>query len=193
MEGEQRWPLDLPREVNEAIIRGDAELVEKWLARGGNPNSAFAGGSKYTALARATHYKRIQVVRVLLRYGARVDEEPRGHIPPLHRAAFEGSGEIMVMLLAHGAAIDVQTTDFRETALMKSVRQNFIDGIRLLLSRGANCELRELHGKTAEQLVEHNNMAATTLLREVRLAGSWRRYARVGAAEVPRGDAVEVE
>ena len=96
----------------QACHYGDVELVEALLAQGVDPNTRdFSSiGQMYGAAAihigvLCGHY---DVVRALLRNGARVDEPFRGFTRPLHESVRRGDSAIIGLLLDNGAALDAR-------------------------------------------------------------------------------------
>jgi ankyrin repeat protein len=90
--------------IVEAARRGDAELVEKLLARGDDPATRDAEGD--TALHRAAEEGHVAATRILLRAGA--DPDARGHeqSTPLMRAMASTSASsdgVIEVLLGAGA------------------------------------------------------------------------------------------
>ncbi|MCA9424298.1 MAG: ankyrin repeat domain-containing protein, partial [Candidatus Omnitrophica bacterium] len=69
------------------------------------------------------------------------------HRTPLHIAAFEGSEEILGIVLDHGADPDVQDS-FGLTPLHLAVTEGHEGVCRALLERGADTNTKDLNGRT---------------------------------------------
>jgi ankyrin repeat protein len=91
-----------------AALEGDHEQVGRLLADGENPNVADRAAG-FTPLHFAARGRHAEVARALLGAGAEVD--PRDHLgrTPLAtalRSVERGSGEVITVLLEHGAYPD---------------------------------------------------------------------------------------
>lgn len=91
----------------QACQYGDTTRVTELLAQGVDPNTReFSHGA--AAIHIATIEGHYDVVRSLLRHGARVDEPFRGFRRPLHEAVRRGDSALTVLLLDNGAAVDAR-------------------------------------------------------------------------------------
>ena len=129
-------------------------------------NLQFFGNKKYfrmSALELAVQYQDPQLVKALLDRGAKVYKGDKSAPLPfslLGVAVLLGNGEIVNLLLDHGADINEQQTWrrgktlTRRTPLMIAVSvMSDPDMVRLLIRRGAKVNLRTKEGKTALGLV----------------------------------------
>jgi ankyrin repeat protein len=122
----------------------------------------------HTALMVAASYGRADIVKMLLDRGAKVDDRNSDGSTALILAAPSGASTATGMvftvpslrvLLDHHS--DVNATNKRgQTALIMAVSERDATEadqvVRLLLSRGANASVRDVHGKTAHDLARKN-------------------------------------
>eukprot|EP00611_Tribonema_gayanum_P016791 TRINITY_DN2920_c0_g1_i2.p2 TRINITY_DN2920_c0_g1~~TRINITY_DN2920_c0_g1_i2.p2 ORF type:complete len:309 (-),score=42.28 TRINITY_DN2920_c0_g1_i2:660-1586(-) len=108
----------------------------------------------YTPLHFASQHGRLNVMRLLLEAGARVDGLPKDQggcgATPLHRAAFRGETEAVRLLLAAGASVSAQDASYGDlrTPLHKAACEGHMDAARLLLAAGANAYAPDANGLT---------------------------------------------
>ena len=86
--------------------------------------------------------------------GISVDAKNRGDVTPLHEAAYSGHTQIIQWLLDNGATINTRTVAERgypgaETPLYMAVEMRQLEAVRLLLSRGADTNLKSSDGASA--------------------------------------------
>lgn len=93
----------------EAIKRGDINFVEKALKNGMNPNATICTdtGERQSAMLWAANCDRVDIVRLLIKYGADIDGLDGDS--PLLAATSVRSTRIMEILLQSGADVDYPT------------------------------------------------------------------------------------
>lgn len=74
----------------------------------------------------------------------------------LHSAAMEGHLHALQWLLEQGVPVDLQTPNYRWTALHLAVHHQKIDAFRVLLHYGANADLPLFSGKTARFMLDND-------------------------------------
>ncbi|KAF5025075.1 hypothetical protein F66182_2844 [Fusarium sp. NRRL 66182] len=109
------------------------------------------------SLYQATDYENSKTVELLLRFGASADATGTDYGNALTAAAFDGTMDIVTMLLDAGA--DVNSAD--GFALQYAAQQGHTDVVNLLLERGAN----------VNALSTHENMGQGTALQAAVEAG----------------------
>lgn len=150
-----------------AAGRGYERVVRSLLSYGADPNLG-RGLSGETALYKATRKGWTEVVYLLMQYGAdpnlpndtkdwaagstmdtiiwllRPEESPKNAYGqcPLYAAAEKGHGEIVGMLLNHGAAVNAKTKK-GETAIYAAAGKAHKDVVAMLLKRGATLAPQE--------------------------------------------------
>ncbi|KAH9503707.1 Dauer abnormal formation protein 25 [Bulinus truncatus] len=84
--------------IDAAVGAGDYEVVEQLLKSGADPNNRCADGM--TLLAIASFWGYDSIVQLLIQYGADVNNFNKGTLwTPLHCAAFQGHGKVIMTLL----------------------------------------------------------------------------------------------
>ncbi|MDD9901214.1 MAG: ankyrin repeat domain-containing protein [Alphaproteobacteria bacterium] len=135
---------------------GNAELMQALLDNGAkihakSKTSCALSKSPSNALIEAAINGQADAAKILLEAGAKPETLERAGKTALQHAAEEGHTEVVEVLLDNGAKIDAKTIT-GETALLLAV-QNFgfnfnanINTVKLLLSRGANPNIRSTAG-----------------------------------------------
>ena len=185
----------VPETIVDAMRAGDIAAIDQWFSTGTrDPDeiSIFGHNLLNDAVSYPHPHDLCDVIRCLLNHGANANVGDHvTHDTPLHKAAGRGYCDVAILLLDHGARIDarsVQRTRNSVTPLMHAALTGGCDMIRVLLSRGAELDARDqgARGQNAEFIAhqsrdEHKasvRIAATALLRDVRVAGGWKPYVR---------------
>ena len=143
--------------IIEASKTGDVERVASLLGSGTDINAADSEGA--TALYWATYFGRASIVRDLLAAGADPNIKTRRNSTPLEVAIFcfrcrsgvavKGQKDIAMMLLEHGADVNVQSDDYGSSPLMLAAVEGHTEIVTALLEKGANTALTNHAGQTA--------------------------------------------
>lgn len=100
-----------------AAFFGHSRLVELFLAHGADPNRPSENAMKVAPLHSAVAHRgpaaALEMARLLLANGARVDVVQAGGWTPLHQAAASGHEELVRLLRAHGADLTALSDDGR--------------------------------------------------------------------------------
>ncbi|MEM8953782.1 MAG: ankyrin repeat domain-containing protein [Verrucomicrobiota bacterium] len=177
--------VDVPDESGSTALIRAAEnnrpmVVAFLLEKGANPG--IIGPNRRTALIGASQTGADEVVRRLLKAGADPYQQDvddwsaltlgayKGHVEAvkvlapksndllddaLLVSAFEGSPEVMDVLLNHGAYVNARSPN-NQTALMIAAMNGHEDGVRLLLHNGANRYALDSEEQTAANVAERN-------------------------------------
>ncbi|KAH6845405.1 ankyrin repeat-containing domain protein [Chaetomium sp. MPI-CAGE-AT-0009] len=110
------------------------DIVTFLLENGANVDSDSSGGTAVYWAARAGY---VDIVRVLIAAGADVNRPSETSWAPIHAA--HAQAECLGLLLDAGAEVDASSKD--STALYLAAYHGKLDGVELLMSRGANLEV----------------------------------------------------
>jgi ankyrin repeat protein len=143
-----------------AVMLGDLELVKYYLEQKVDANSKLSKGSNkgdsWLITAIGYKYKNAELVKLLLNYGAKVNEKTGNFkLSPLHRVAivgykanFTSCRDIGELLIVHGA--DVNAEDIHgNTPLHWAARFGHQDIVELMLDHNANANALNLSGSSA--------------------------------------------
>lgn len=119
------------------------------------------GDGSFTPLSEVILYSRMDeiwtsLVEDLIRHGAQVNE-PTIFDTPLQTAAYKNDLQMMRLLVRHGAQVDFPNCQ-GETPLMKASMAGNREAIIELLAMGANSELRNNEGLTAQNMAKKNGV-----------------------------------
>lgn len=115
----------------------------------------YTGDTAMHAISQSIFPKRKNILEVLLRKGALLNEKNKDFLTPLHIAADHSLFEIMDVLLKAGAnpnALD----GLGQTALHRCARDDNVQACRILLSYSIDTSIVSLQGFTASQLATEN-------------------------------------
>ncbi|MFP3959226.1 MAG: ankyrin repeat domain-containing protein [Spirochaetaceae bacterium] len=136
----------------ETVHSGDEHAVDNFLLLGYSPNLRDEAG--LPALFLAVRSGNAALVRLLVEYGALVDEQAGDHgTSPLMEAAGTGQVEATRMLLDAGAAPDL-TNSYGQSGVILAAGEGHAGTVRLLLERGARTDLVDHLGMTALKYAE---------------------------------------
>ena len=176
-----------------AIEIGRIAEVEAWLDNGGDPNALSS--TYYSLLIVAARRGRASIIDLLLSRGADIDATDNNGrtavYEMLNHWTRHSSLPALRLLLSHGADVNLARTNGgflsgRSPLMIASIcNEQGPDIIRLLLRAGADPEHRgnDSSGRpvTAEESYRSSrsmySVRSADLLRDVRLAGGWVRYA----------------
>ena len=146
-----------------AARQGDLAQVQALLAAGADPNDYERA---YSPLMHAAGAGNVELTRLLLARGAKVDHRDHNGERALLWAAYAGHVEIVRLLLAAGAAVQPADDPHRITPLLKASGYGHLAVVRELLQAGADPNWRDhvddtaLHGAA---LSRHDDLVALLL------------------------------
>ena len=165
-------PAPLPTEVFQAVQRGELQMLDQWLGKGGSVDAVCSaptddGETTAVSLLHATAtVGHLEITKKLLRLGASVDLQTSHGLTALMAAAQNGHLSVLLVLLQHSANPDLQNIH-NGTTLMSAAYQGHEACVQALLAAGANTELPDSRGSTALQWAEaQGHTAITELLRQ---------------------------
>jgi ankyrin repeat protein len=139
-------------DIFETAVLGQFDAAEQWLLQDpGLANAESADG--FTPLGLASYFGQIDVVRLLIAYGADVNQPANNgsQVAPLHSAVAAGSHEVADFLLQHDAYPNAQQAG-GHTPLHSAAHRGRTDLVELLLLYGADPHLPNEAGQTPADL-----------------------------------------
>ena len=198
----------VPDDVIKAALRGDIDILRSWLDKGGDPNESFLFNHRWLieyygheaaidveehshcsllicSLCSSPHHRgdRSDAVRLLLSRGANPNLGVEEMLP-LTQCEFPDEA---IVLIDGGA--DVNGHDGIGNQLLHYVgfRSSPLALAKVLVRRGADLSATGREGVDAEQINRlRGNFELANFLRDVRLAGGWKPYARAPRIELVR-------
>ena len=156
-------------EIHDAAKANDAKKVEQIIKKDKTQVEAKDAAGD-TPLLIAAREGSTEVVRVLLKYKARMDVKDNQMLDtmtPLHNACYRGRVEIVKLLLDNNDDIESVTERGQVTPLGWAAWSPSREVMKLLIDRGANLNvLTGMHMTALEHVVFRNNMEAVKLLVE---------------------------
>jgi len=159
-----------------AAAAGDAESVQKLLAKGADIEARDANGR--SALLLATHHNKISIARMLIDAGADVNAMDNISDSPFLYAGAEGRLEILRMTLSQGADL-ASVNRYGGTALIPAAHHGHIETVRELLD--------------TEIDIDHiNNLGWTALLEAIILGDGGPTYIEIVRLLVEAGADINI-
>jgi len=131
---------DLNDMLRHAVGRDNVKMASRAIAAGADVNSqASSALLERTPLHDAVEWNKVDMVKLLIRNGARLDVQDAYGLTPLHLAARMGSTGLADILLKAGAPVNARSTN-GETPLMaaKKLSTKHRHVAELLILRGAD-------------------------------------------------------
>ncbi len=173
------FKIDLDREMNlfqEASLRGKTEIVRLILTPpddmiGFDVCSFFdnikeridakSGPDGRTALHNAIEEGNLEIVKMLVNAGAKIDIPDNQRNTPLHISAFNNKIEIMEFLLAQQHLVNSEFLDAVEsdgsTALHYATNEGYFEIVKMLVNAGANIDIPDNQKNTPLHISAFNN------------------------------------
>ena len=150
---------------------GHVRMVNALIDRGADVNapSTKPEHKKATALMVASANGRVELMRVLLAAGAKVNQTNADGTNSLMIASLQGQVEAIRVLLAAGAQVNQPAFD-GVAALMVASRKGHVQAVKVLLAAGADPRITTPEGFTALVLAQHHKHPAIVSLLQVKLA-----------------------
>lgn len=129
-------------ELNEAIKHHDVKKVALLLAQGADANQNFDAEGSVLMYAIVRGF--IDIVSLLLKHGARINEIVNGYTPLMGACGY-GHKDIVELLLKNGA--DINLGEFRNPILV-AIEYQQADIVAILLKHGADVSVCDGHSHT---------------------------------------------
>jgi len=154
----------LLRRLQEAVLRGQPDVVRMLLEAGADPAMSTPQGS--TLLHDAALKGHTEIVSLLLDRGAPVNLANSTGATPLHDAALAGQAAVARLLLARGADVNARERQRGATPLHLAASWGRCQVLAVLLENGADLNSRDHRGQTPlAAALENNQEEAAALLR----------------------------
>jgi ankyrin repeat protein len=147
--GFQRGNDSASKQLKNAVLRGQEDMVRILLDRGVDPNSECV-------LHDAALKGFARIADLLVSHGANVNARNSAGATPLHDAALAGQAAVIAILLDRGADINVRDEDTGATPLFNAASWGRVDAVRLLLERGADRGIPNKSGMSPPQTAAAN-------------------------------------
>ena len=128
---------DLAQQLYEFSRIGVKSIVSDILKYGVPPDMHKDPKTGRTALLEAVEQQHVDIVVMLLRAGANVNQADNDGVTPLMLAAYVSNAQLVNMLLKAGAKVNIACRD-GVSALMLAVGKGNVQSVSLLLSAGAD-------------------------------------------------------
>ncbi|XP_033757082.1 poly [ADP-ribose] polymerase tankyrase-1-like [Pecten maximus] len=138
----------------EGCRQADLTRVKKYMEVV-NIKHPYSGDTALHCAASSPFPKRKQVVELLIRKGANLNDKNKDYVTPLHIAADKAHYDVMDVLLKHGAKVNALDS-LGQTALHRVAQQGNMQACRLLMSYGVDPAIVSLQGYMAAQLATEN-------------------------------------
>jgi hypothetical protein len=202
MDSDSEEEAELPYAIGRATNDGDFDRVKAWLASASINRLDNTGWTllHWTAVSRPPTPGHVEFARYLISQGVRVDAQSQiTKSTALHYACDNTSADMVSMLLAAGASINIQTKDGDAPLFFvgrmdasESSSQSNLDIVTILLRAGASLDSSTRSFEEYLNLIDQGHSYAThlgavrTLVASVRAAGSWKAHCRLAHKKVLR-------
>ena len=139
--------------LHDVASSGSAELTTLLMENNADP-AARDDYTRITPMHVAATFGYIDVIKVLLKYGADINIGNRYGDTPLHKSAEYSKPEVADFLLQQGALVDVEGRSER-TPLLTAAAYGQSQVVQMLLNRGANIFASDSDHSTALVLAAH--------------------------------------
>lgn len=170
-----------------AAVSSNEACARSLLEKGANPNTRSAAKRGETPLIAAATRGNAQIIKMLLKAGARLEDTDSNGRTPLMAAVDGGSEETVRALLVAGANPSEKDRTGIGPLCLAAENRHGAGIIAALLEHGADIEGTDLAGRSAEKLArDYGNQDSEDLLRAYRIAKEERSSM---ASEVANGKA----
>ncbi|MFL6468188.1 MAG: ankyrin repeat domain-containing protein [Pyrinomonadaceae bacterium] len=140
--------IEYTTELNKAVASDDIERVTELISQGANVNGKDEGYDKITPLFIAVENGNVEIAKLLLQFGAKVNIRDSERQTPLMRLDDDSNAEMVELLLQHGAKIDLEDKQ-GNTALIIAAEYANADVVAALLQGDPDVKVANKEGQTA--------------------------------------------
>lgn len=149
--------------IHHAVLRGDLPAVKEMLDIDQDVNAA-SRVYEVTPLHMAAQIGTVEMARILIRRGAKLDTQDSGGNTPLHYAALAGRPEMLELLLKNGADSRIRSISgytplhsvIHSAPDWDAPNSHYPEAARILLENGASLEIKNVGGATPYSLAAWN-------------------------------------
>ncbi len=139
----------------------------------------------YTPLSLACAFDNIDITRLLLKNGAKVDAQGSNTNTPLNNAILTNKPELINLLITHKANLNKQTPTKKNTALHIAIIKGHLEAAKALMDAGCDLSLKNSNNLTALQLAqEKNNKEIIKLIQDKQLTSILDKFTPLPAVYV---------
>jgi ankyrin repeat protein len=141
-----------------ACWEGNVEVADNLISSGANIDR-LSGRDGHAPLFCAIMGRHIDIARLLLKHGARVEVKSPSDMLPLHQAAITGQGAMCELLLDRGANVDCRDRE-QNTPLHYAATTGNIRTVKVLLNDDSNVNAKQQSGMTPLHWAAHKGHEA---------------------------------
>lgn len=131
-----------------AVGSDDIDAAKELLINGADPNAKDENYEKITPLFLAVENGSVEMVEMLLNFGAKVNARDRSKQTPLMRLDEDATPELVELLIRHGAKVDAVDSKGSSPLILAAGAAN-ADVVKALIDAGSDVKLRNKEGQTA--------------------------------------------
>lgn len=139
--------------MHSAISKGQKGVVRNLLRKGANPNERYLDR---TPIHLAASKGDVDILKILIDAGAKVDVRSPHGSTPLESAVLNGHLKVVQMIVEHGANIDSQDSRYY-TPLHHATTLNRLEIVKYLVEKGADIRAKVYDGSLAIHIAAMND------------------------------------
>ena len=140
--------VEYTTELNKAVANDDVEKVRELIVQGHNVNGKDNGYDKITPLFIAVENGNVEIARMLLEFGAKINQRDSERQTPLMRLDDDANTEMVELLLQYGAKIDAEDKE-GNTALILAAEYGNAEVVAALLKGNPEVNVANEDGQNA--------------------------------------------
>ncbi len=156
--------IEYRTELARAVADDDIDRVRELIAQGEDVNGKDDNYDKITPLFIAVENGNVEIARVLIEFGAKVNVRDDEKQTPLMRLDSDATVELVELLVANGSKVNL-TDNENNSALIIAAEDASTDVVRALVDAGADVNLANKDGETAlMKAADHGDIESVRLL-----------------------------